>query len=84
MGTKEERDRYKAIQQARDSHAQSKGLRGYWRNPSDKIALLVFGTNVVLALATLGLYLATRNLVIDAKKTADASNRAYIAITGVK
>lgn len=72
MGTKKEYDRYKAAQKARDDHKQSKGMRIYWHNPSDKIALLVLGTNIVLAFATLGLYLATRNLVEDAKNAGRA------------
>lgn len=56
----------------------------WWRNPSDRFASLIAAFTAGLFVATAGLWLATDDLVLDARKSAEANNRAYVAVTGVK
>jgi hypothetical protein len=54
---------------------------GWWRNPSDRFAALIALFTAGLFAATLGLWLATNDLVLDAKEASERQLRAYVGIS---
>src|SRR5689334_19090871 len=66
--------RRKAEQEAKYKNKRVERWFSWWRNPSDRFAALVAMFTALLFAATVGLYLATKDLVLDARM----SGRAWL------
>ena len=52
----------------------------WWENPTDRFAFFLVIVTFLLVLATVGLWIATRDLVNDARETAQRQLRAYLYV----
>jgi hypothetical protein len=55
---------------------------GWWRNPQDRFAFFIAFFTALLFLATVGLWIATRDLVSSSEETAERQLRAYLGVSG--
>jgi hypothetical protein len=73
--------RRKAEQEAKYESQFLERRFGWWRNPPDRFAALVAIFTGLLFAATAGLWIATKDLVQDARETSARQLRAYVGIS---